>query len=174
MENLRMKILYSREEIDRVVRRMAETISRDYEGKDLVVVCVLKGAFMFMADLVRHLKVPCVIDFMRLASYGSGTATSGKVLVTKDLETPIAGKDVLIVEDIVDTGITLDFLVQKLKEQNPGSLRVCALVDKKHRRRIEFNADYVGFDLDEGFILGYGIDFDEKARYLPDIYVMEE
>ena len=174
MEKFRMKILYSREEIDRVVRRMAETISRDYEGKDLVVVCVLKGAFMFMADLVRHLKVPCVIDFMRLASYGSGTATSGKVLVTKDLETPIAGKDVLIVEDIVDTGITLDFLVQKLKEQNPGSLRVCALVDKKHRRRIEFNADYVGFDLDEGFILGYGIDFDEKARYLPDIYVMEE
>jgi hypoxanthine phosphoribosyltransferase len=174
MEKFRMKILYSREEIDRVVRRMAETISRDYEGKDLVVVCVLKGAFMFMADLVRQLKVPCVIDFMRLASYGSGTATSGKVLVTKDLETPIAGKDVLIVEDIVDTGITLDFLVQKLKEQNPGSLRVCALVDKKHRRRIEFNADYVGFDLDEGFILGYGIDFDEKARYLPDIYVMEE
>jgi len=174
MDKLRMKILYSREEIDRVVRRMAETISRDYEGKDLVVVCVLKGAFMFMADLVRHLKVPCVIDFMRLASYGSGTATSGKVLVTKDLETPIAGKDVLIVEDIVDTGITLDFLVRKLQEQNPGSLRVCALVDKKHRRRIEFNADYVGFDLDEGFILGYGIDFDEKARYLPDIYVMEE
>ncbi len=174
MEKLRMKILYSREEIDRVVRRMAETISRDYEGRDLVVVCVLKGAFMFMADLVRHLKVPCVIDFMRLASYGSGTATSGKVLVTKDLETPIAGKDVLIVEDIVDTGITLDFLVRKLKEQNPNSLRVCALVDKKHRRRIELDADYVGFDLDEGFILGYGIDFDEKARYLPDIYVMEE
>ena len=174
MEKLRMKILCSREEIDRVVRRMAETISRDYEGKDLVVVCVLKGAFMFMADLVRHLKVPCVIDFMRLASYGSGTATSGKVLVTKDLETPIAGKDVLIVEDIVDTGVTLDFLIRKLQEQNPSSLRVCALVDKKHRRRIEFNADYVGFDLDEGFILGYGIDFDEKARYLPDIYVMEE
>lgn len=174
MEKLRMKILYSREEIDRVVRRMAETISRDYKGKDLVVVCVLKGAFMFMADLVRHLKVPCVIDFMRLASYGSGTATSGKVLVTKDLETPIAGKDVLIVEDIVDTGVTLDFLIRKLQEQNPSSLRVCALVDKKHRRRIEFNADYVGFDLDEGFILGYGIDFDEKARYLPDIYVMEE
>ncbi len=174
MEKLRMKILFSRDEIDRVVREMAERISRDYEGKDLVVVCVLKGAFMFMADLVRHLKTPCVIDFVRLASYGSGTATSGKVLVTKDLETPIAGKDVLIVEDIVDTGITLDFLVRKLRDQNPRSLKVCALVDKKHRRKIAFTADYVGFDLDEGFILGYGIDFDEKARYLPDIYVMEE
>lgn len=174
MEKLRMKILFSRDEIGRVVREMADKISRDYEGKDLVVVCVLKGAFMFMADLVRYLKTPCVIDFVRLASYGSGTATSGKVLVTKDLETPIAGKDVLIVEDIVDTGITLDFLVKKLREQNPRSLRVCALVDKKHRRRIDFSADYVGFDLDEGFILGYGIDFDEKARYLPDIYVMEE
>ena len=174
MEQLRMKILYSRDEIDRVVREMAGKISRDFEGKELVVVCVLKGAFMFMADLVRHLKTPCVIDFIRLASYGSGTATSGKVLVTKDLETPIAGKDVLIVEDIVDTGITLDFLVRKLRNQNPRSLRVCALVDKKHRRKIEFTADYVGFDMDRGFILGYGIDFDEKARYLPDIYVMEE
>jgi hypoxanthine phosphoribosyltransferase len=166
MEKLRMKVLFSREEIDRVVRGLAEQISRDYQGKDLIVVCVLKGAFMFMADLVRHLKGPCVI--------GSGTATSGKVIVTKELETSIAGKDVLIVEDIVDTGITLDFLVRKLKEQKPGSLRVCTLVDKKHRRKIEFKADYVGFDLDKGFILGYGIDFDEKARYLPDIYVMEE
>lgn len=174
MEQLRMKILYSRDEIDRVVREMAGKISRDFEGKELVVACVLKGAFMFMADLVRHLKVPCVIDFVRLASYGSGTATSGKILVTKDLETPIAGRDVLVVEDIVDTGITLDFLVRKLRDQNPRSLKVCALVDKKHRRKIEFTADYVGFDMDRGFILGYGIDFDEKARYLPDIYVMEE
>jgi hypoxanthine phosphoribosyltransferase len=174
MEKLRMKVLFSREEIDRVVRGLAERISQDYQGKDLVVVCVLKGAFMFMADLVRHLKRPCVIDFIRLASYGSGTASSGTVTVVKDLETVIAGKDVLIVEDIVDTGITLDFLVRKLKEQKPSSLRVCALVDKKYRRKIEFTADYVGFDLDKGFILGYGIDFDEKARYLPDIYVMEE
>lgn len=174
MEKLRMKVLFSREEIDRVVRGLAEQISRDYQGKDLVVVCVLKGAFMFMADLVRYLKGPCVIDFIRLASYGSGTSTSGTVTVTKDLETTITGKDVLIVEDIIDTGITLDFLIRKLKEQKPGSLRVCTLVDKKHRRKIEFKADYVGFDLDKGFILGYGIDFDEKARYLPDIYVMEE
>ncbi len=174
MEKLNMKVLFSRDEINRVVRGLAEQISRDYEGKDLVVVCVLKGAFMFLADLVRHLKGPCVIDFIRLASYGSGTTTSGKVMVTKDIETAITGKDVLVVEDIVDTGITLDFLVKKLQEQKPASLRVCTLVDKKHRRKIEFKADYVGFDLDKGFILGYGIDFDEKARYLPDIYVMEE
>jgi hypoxanthine phosphoribosyltransferase len=174
METLKLKVLYSRDEINGVVRGLAEQISRDYQGKDLVVVCVLKGAFMFMADLVRYLKRPCVIDFIRLASYGSGTASSGTVTVVKDLETVIAGKDVLIVEDIVDTGITLDFLVRKLKEQKPSSLRVCALVDKKYRRKIEFTADYVGFDLDKGFILGYGIDFDEKARYLPDIYVMEE
>lgn len=174
MEKLKMKVLYSRNEIDRVVRGLAEQISRDYQGKHLVIVCVLKGAFMFMADLVRYIKVPCTIDFIRLASYGSGSATSGTVTVTKDLETSIAGADVLIVEDIVDTGITLDFLVRRLKEQKPNSLRVCALVDKKQRRKIEFKADYVGFDLNKGFILGYGIDFDEKARYLPDIYVMEE
>ena len=174
MEKLKMKVLFSRDEIGKVVRGLADRISQDYEGKDLVVVCVLKGAFMFMADLVRCLKGPCVIDFIRLASYGSGTSTSGKVSVTKDLETAITGKDVLVVEDIIDTGITLDFLVRKLKEQNPRSLRVCTLVDKKHRRKIEFKADYVGFDLDKGFILGYGIDFDEKARYLPDIYVMDE
>jgi hypoxanthine phosphoribosyltransferase len=174
MENLKMKVLYSRDEICKVVRGLADQISRDYEGKDLVVVCVLKGAFMFMSDLVRCLKGPCIIDFIRLSSYGSGTSTSGSVTVTKDLETAITGKDVLIVEDIIDTGITLDFLVRKLKEQSPRSLRVCTLVDKKHRRKIEFRADYVGFDLDEGFILGYGIDFNEKARYLPDIYVMDE
>ena len=174
MEKLKMKVLYSRDEISKVVRQLGDQISRDYQGKDLVVLCVLKGAFMFMADLVRSLKGPCIIDFIRLASYGSGTSTSGSVTVTKDIETSITGRDVLIVEDIIDTGITLDFLVRKLKEQKPASLRVCTLVDKKHRRKIDFRADYVGFDLDQGFILGYGIDFDEKARYLPDIYVMEE
>jgi hypoxanthine phosphoribosyltransferase len=167
-------ILIPRYEITRMCQRLGEQISRDYANREVVLIGVLKGAFMFMADLVRYLKGPCVIDFIRLASYGSGTSTSGTVTVTKDLETAITGKDVLIVEDIIDTGITLDFLVRKLKEQKPGSLRVCTLVDKKHRRKIEFKADYVGFDLDKGFILGYGIDFDEKARYLPDIYVMEE
>ncbi len=174
MDKLRMKVLYSRDEIREVVCRLAEQISKDYEGKDMVVVCVLKGAFMFMADLVRHLKGPCYIDFIRLSSYGSQTTTSGTVCVTKELETSIAGRDVLIVEDIVDTGITLDFLMKKLQTENPRSLKVCTLVDKKHRRKIPFTADYVGFDLDKGFILGYGIDFDEKARYLPDICVMEE
>ena len=174
MENLRMKILYSRDEIERVVRDMAERISRDYEGKDLVVVCVLKGAFMFMADLVRHLKVPCVIDFMRLASYGSGTATSGKVLVTKDLETPIAGKDVLIVEDIVDTGITLQYLTGYLENRKPKSIKICALLDKPARRKADVYGDYVGFTVEDKFIVGYGLDFNQKYRQLPYISCLAE
>jgi hypoxanthine phosphoribosyltransferase len=174
MEEFKKAILLSQAQIEKRVRELAHDISRDYEGRELIVIGVLKGAFIFMADLIRCLSVPCIIDFARLASYGTGSASSGKVVLTKDIETSIRGRDVLIVEDIVDTGITLSYFMNWLREREPGSLRVCALLDKKARRKVSFEADYVGFAIDDGFVVGYGLDFNEKARFLSDIYVIQE
>lgn len=168
------EVLYSKEEIDKRVRELADNISRDYKGKEVIMVGVLKGAFVFMADLIRHLNVPCIVDFIRVASYGSGTVSSGKIEIKKDIETDIAGKDVLIIEDIIDTGLTIYFLMDKLKERNPRSLKVCVFLDKKHRREIELNADYVGFTMDDGFVVGYGLDCNEMDRFLPDVCVIKE
>ena len=174
MESLKKKVLFPRAAIEERVKQLAHEISHDYEGKELIVIGVLKGAFIFMADLIRHLHIPCVVDFARLASYGAGSASSGKVILTKDIETSIKGRDVLIVEDIVDTGITLSYLVNWFMERGPRTLRVCTLLDKKLRRKVPFEADYVGFTIDDGFVVGYGLDFNEKARFLPDIYVIDE
>jgi len=168
------KLLYSKESIDRRVKELAGTISRDLEGKDVVLVGVLKGAFIFLADLARHLEIPHTVDFVRLASYGSGSVSSEKITITKDIETDIEGKEVIVVEDIIDTGYTVTFLRERLEERAPHSIKVCTLIDKKQRRKIAVNADYVGFALDEGFVVGYGLDFDEKFRCLPDIYVIKE
>lgn len=174
MKEIKKNILYSKETIEERVNELAETISRDYEGGEIVFVCVLKGAFIFLADLTRGLKVPHVVDFVRLASYGSGTVSSGEITITKDIETSIEGKDVVIVEDIIDTGITLAFLKDRLKKSNPNSLKICALLDKEERREVEVHVDYVGFIIEDKFVVGYGLDFDEKFRCLPDIYVIEE
>jgi len=171
---LRKEVLYPKDVIEKRVRELAGTISRDYEGKELIVIGILKGAFIFMADLIRCLSVPCRVDFVRLASYGEGTSSSGKVVMTKDIETSIKDRDILIVEDVVDTGLTLSFLVNWLKERNPRSVKVCAFLDKRKRRRTPFEADYVGFTIDDGFVVGYGLDFNEKARFLPDICVIKE
>jgi len=168
------EVLYTKEEIDKRVTELADTISRDYKGKEIIVIGVLKGAFIFMADLIRCLNVPCIVDFIRVASYGSGTVSSGEIEIKKDIETNIEGKDVLIIEDIIDTGLTMSFLMDKLKERNPHSLKVCVFLDKKHRREIEFNADYVGFTMDEGFVVGYGLDCNEMDRFLADICVIKE
>lgn len=173
MTGTNKKVLYSKETIEKRVQEIAQTLSDDYHGKEVVFICILKGAFIFLADLLRYLAIPHTIDFMRVASYGSGTVSSGKITVTKDIETDINGKDVIIVEDIIDTGITLAFLKNKLQEKTPRSLKICALLDKKARREVEIDADYVGFSMDEGFVVGYGLDFDEKFRSLPDIYVIE-
>ena len=127
-----------------------------------------------MADLIRCLKVPCTVDFVRVASYGAGSESSGKAVITKHVEVPLSGKDAAIIEDIVDTGITLDYLVKRLVEQNPKSLKVCAFIDKRRRRKIPFEADYVGFTMEDGFIVGYGLDFNEKSRFHPEVYIMEE
>lgn len=168
------EVLFSREAIDRRVRELADEISRDYAGGELIVVGVLKGAFIFMADLIRALNIPCKVDFAQLASYGSGTVSSGDVVIMKDIGLSIADRDVLIVEDIVDTGLTLSFLAKTLKARGPSSLKVCVFLDKKMRRKVPFTADYTGFAIDDGFVVGYGLDFDEQGRSLPDICVIKQ
>jgi len=174
MNEMKKEVLYSRAEIQKKVKEMANRISHDYAGRELIIVGILKGAFVFMADLIRELTIPCKIDFVRAASYGAGQETSGKVVMTKDIETSIKGKDILIVEDIVDTGLTLTYLVDWLKERNPKSLKVCAFLDKRKRRKVDFEADYVGFTIDDGFVVGYGLDFNEQARYLPEVYIVKQ
>ena len=174
MEEMRKEILFSRDEIRKRVQEMADRISRDYAGRELVVIGVLKGAFIFMADLIRAMNIPCKVDFVRAASYGAGQESSGKVVMTKDIETSIAGRDVLIVEDIVDTGLTLTHLVNWLKERNPVSLKVCVFLDKRKRRKVPFEADYVVFTMDDGFVVGYGLDFNEQARFLPEVYIVKQ
>lgn len=168
------RILISREDIARRVTDLAVQISQDYAGRDLVVVGVLKGAFIFLADLVRALSFPVEIDFVRLHSYGDGTRPSGEVHITKDVELPLIDRDVLIVEDIVDIGFTLSFLRQHLATHRPRTLKICCLIDKRERREAEIPLDYVGFLVESGFLVGYGLDCGEKGRTLPDIYVLQE
>jgi len=170
MEGYRLNPLLSQEQIASIVQGLANQISKDYAGKELVLVCILKGAFMFLSDLIRHLRIPVQVDFVRLASYGSGMKTSGKIEVTKDIEIPIEKKDVLIIEDIIDSGRTLQFLKDRLALSGPRSIKVCALLDKKARREVDMEADYLGTEVDDVFIVGYGIDFNENYRHLPEIY----
>jgi hypoxanthine phosphoribosyltransferase len=170
MEGYRLNPLLSQEQIASIVQGLANQISKDYAGKELVLVCILKGAFMFLSDLIRHLRVPVQVDFVRLASYGSGMKTSGKIEITKDIEIPIEKKDVLIIEDIIDSGRTLQFLKDRLALLNPLSIKVCALLDKKACREVDMEADYLGTEVDDIFIVGYGIDFNENYRHLPEIY----
>ena len=170
MEGYCLNPWLSRDQIASIVKDLSDHISKDYGGRELVLVCILKGAFMFLADLIRYLQIPVQIDFVRLASYGSGMKTSGKIVITKDIEIPIEGKDVLIIEDIIDTGRTLQFLKDRLARLKPHSIKVCALLDKKMRREVEMEADYLGTEVDDFFIVGYGIDFNENYRYLPEIY----
>lgn len=174
MDKISKQILFSRDEIQKRVREIASQISQDYAGRELVVIGILKGAFVFMADLVREISVPCKVDFVRVASYGAGSESSGKVVMTKDIETSIKGRDILIVEDIVDSGLTLQYLVNWLKERSPHSLKICVFLDKRKRRKVSFEADYVGFTIDDGFVVGYGLDFDEQFRFFPDVYIIEQ
>jgi hypoxanthine phosphoribosyltransferase len=172
MEKVSKEILFSRDVIQKRVQELAGQISKDYAGRELIVIGILKGAFIFMADLIREISIPCRVDFARLASYGAGSESSGKVVMTKDIETSIKGKDILIVEDILDTGLTMQYFVDWLKERNPGSLKICVFLDKRKRRKVTFEADYVGFTIEDGFVVGYGLDFNEKYRFSPDIYVI--
>jgi hypoxanthine phosphoribosyltransferase len=169
----KLKLLFSKKEIAETVARLAKEISTDYADKRIVLIGVLKGAFIFLADLVRQLTIPAEIEFMRIASYGSQKESSGEIIVTKDVETPLEGKDILVIEDIVDTGLSLTFLLDHLRAHNPSSLKVCALVDKRSRREVDVQVDYTGFGMDEGFIVGYGIDFNERYRALSEIFVVD-
>ena len=169
-----LKKLFDEDEIQATVKRLAEAISRDFHDEELVLVSVLKGSFMFISDLMREIRNPVVVDFIRASSYGYDTVTSGKVTLTKDLETDIAGKNVIIVEDIIDSGLTLTAIKEMLLARKPRSLKICALVDKRARRKVKIEGDYVGFSIEDGFIVGYGIDYAERYRNLPVIYVVEQ
>jgi len=174
MMGTQKRCLISREDIARRVQELAADISRDYQGRDLVLVGVLKGAFIFLADLVRELSFPVEIDFVRLSSYGGGTSPTGEVHISKDVELSLEGRDVLIVEDIMDLGYTLDFLKQHLAKHQARSVKICVLVDKQERRKVDVPLDYVGFVVEKGFLVGYGLDCGEKMRTLPEIYALEK
>lgn len=166
-------VLVSEQQLKDKVAQLGAQISQDYAGKDLVLVSILKGAVVFMADLMRAVTIPCSIDFMVVSSYGAGTTTTGLVKIIKDLDSDLSGKDVLIVEDILDTGVTLSNLVPMLKMRDPNSVRICAILDKPSRRRADIQADYIGFQVPDEFVVGYGLDYDEKYRNLPYVGVLK-
>ena len=168
-----LNILYTADEIEQRVREIARQVNALYVGKPLVMICILKGAFMFFSDLVKHITVEPEIDFVRVASYGCGTSSSRTISFSKDVEISLEGKDVLLVEDVVDSGHTMDFLVRQMQARGAKSLRIAALVDKKERREVDVTVDFAGFVLSSGFILGYGLDYAERYRELPAIYVAE-
>ena len=165
--------LFCRDEIEATVKRLAAEIRGDYHAKYPLLIGVLKGSFMFMADLIRLLDFPLEVDFMRLSSYGRGRQSSGRIKVVQGLRSEVKGRDVLVIEDIVDTGLTTSFLLDYLRKKKPASLKLCALTDKPSRRRIPVTIDYLGFTVPDKFLVGYGLDWDEKFRNLPDIYVLE-
>lgn len=157
-------------EIAQKVKALSRQISKDYAEKDLCMIGVLNGVFVFLADLVRELTIPVQIDFVRVVSYGSGTVSSGNIQITKEIELDVKDRDVLIVEDIVDSGLTIAFLLEYLKRFHPKSVKVCAFVDKAEHRQVEVPIDYVGHVVESGFLVGYGLDFDQKYREVPGIY----
>lgn len=171
-EGVRLTLLFSREAIATRVQELTAQISRDYAEQTLLLVGVLKGAFVFLADLLRQLEVPVEVEFVRLASYGTRTTSTGNVRLAQDLECSIAGRHVLIVEDLLDTGLTLQWLLQRLRARQPASVKVCVLLHKRGRQQHALTPDYVGFELTDGFVVGYGIDYAERYRHLPDIYTI--
>ena len=167
------RVLFSEEELDRRVSEIAAEINRDYAGKEPMLISVLRGSFVFMADLIRKIEVPCTVDFMSVSSYGRGTTSSGQVQITKDLSDDIEGKDIIVVEDILDSGNTLSYLLQLLQARKPASMKLCTLLDKPDRRVKEVHVDYSGFTIPDEFVVGYGLDYAEKYRNLPYIGILK-
>lgn len=167
------KVLLTEDEIQRRVRQMAEQISADYAGKEPLLVGILKGAFVFLADLVRNLTIPVHLDFMAVSSYGSASESTGAVRILKDLDQSIEGVHVLLVEDIVDTGLTLNYLMENLRARGPATLKVCALLDKPARRLVKVEPDYNGFAIPDEFVVGYGLDYNGNYRHFRDIMVLK-
>ena len=167
------EVLITGEEIQAKVQELAQRIARDYRDKDPVLVGVLNGAFVFLSDLVRHLDLPCTVDFVSWSSYGKDTSSSGVFRIMKDLETNVESKHVLVVEDIIDTGLTLHYLLDTIRARRPASVKVVALLDKPSRRKIQAKADYLGFQIPDAFVVGYGLDFAQRYRNLPFIGVLK-
>ncbi len=173
MDNCIESVLFSEKKIAEIVKNLGEQISKDYEGKKLLLVSVLKGSVVFMADLMRNITIPCEIDFMVVSSYGAGTKTSGNIKIVKDLNIDIADYDLLIVEDILDSGVTLSTLKKMLEARKPASVKICTFLDKPERRKADIKADYCGVAVPDEFIVGYGLDFQEKFRNLPYVGVLK-
>ena len=168
-----IKVLYSEEQVDKRVRELAAKISEDYAGRQVHMICVLKGGVFFMCELAKRITVPVSMDFMSVSSYGDGTSSSGVVKIAKDLDESLEGRDVLIVEDIIDSGRTLSHLIEILERRHPNSMRLCTLLDKPERRVRPVNVDYTGFEIPDEFIVGYGLDYAQKYRNLPYIGIIE-
>jgi len=168
-----LKRLFTKKQIERTVKQLARSIEKDFDKEEIIFVCLLKGSFMFTSDLVRNVQNPSKVDFMRVSSYGTGTKSKGAITVSKDIEEEIEGKNVIIVEDIIDSGITLKSVTEMLKKRNPKDLRICALIDKRARREVDIEGDYVGFTIEDGFVVGYGIDYAEQYRNCPEIFIVE-
>jgi len=169
----RIKVLLTEEEVDAKIREIGEQISRDYAGREVHLVCVLKGGSFFMCELAKRITVPVSMDFMSVSSYGSQTKSSGVVRIVKDLDEPLKGKDVIIIEDIVDSGRTLSYLMEMLRDRDPKSLALCTLLDKPERRVVDVRVDYTGFQIPDKFVVGYGLDYDQRYRNLPYIGIVE-
>lgn len=168
-----IKVMIPEEEVDAKIRELAEQISKDYEGKQVHLVCILKGSVFFTCELAKRITVPVSMDFMSVSSYGDGTKSSGVVRIAKDLDETLEGKDVLVIEDIIDSGRTLSYLLKVLGKRNPASMKLCTLLDKPDRRTHEVHVDYVGFNIPDEFVVGYGLDYAQKYRNLPYIGVVE-
>ncbi|TML90056.1 MAG: hypoxanthine phosphoribosyltransferase [Actinobacteria bacterium] len=173
LERAVTEILIDEETLQRRIAELGEEVSADYAGRDLLLVGVLKGAVFFMSDLMRRLTIPCEIDFMAISSYGAATDSSGVVRILKDLDINIEGRDVLVVEDIIDSGLTLSYLMRNLEARDPASLEICALMTKPERREIDVPVRYVGFEIPNRFVIGYGLDFGERYRNLPYVGVLD-
>ena len=168
-----VRVMISREDVENKIQAIGEQISKDYAGKELHLVCVLKGGVFFLCELAKSITIPVSLDFMSVSSYGADTKSSGMVRIVKDLDESIKGKDVLVVEDIVDSGRTLSYLLELLNDRKPNSLKLCTLLDKPDRRVIDVNVDYTGFQIPDEFVVGYGLDYAQKYRNLPYIGVVE-
>ena len=169
----RIRELISEEDVAKKIAEMGAQISKDYEGESVYLLCILKGGVFFTTELAKHITVPVSLDFMSVSSYGGGTTSSGIVRIVKDLDTPIEGQNVLIAEDIIDTGRTLAYLMEHLKQRKPKSLKLCTLLDKPDRRVSDVKVDYTGFEIPDEFVVGYGLDYDQRYRNLPYVGVIE-
>ena len=167
------EVLFSEEQLDRRVREIAAQIEKDYEGKEIMLISVLRGSFIFMADLSRRIDLPCTLDFMSVSSYGKGTSSSGQVQITKDLSSDISGQHIIVVEDILDSGNTLSYLLKVLENRRPASIRLCTLLDKPDRRVKQVDVHYCGFSIPDAFVVGYGLDYAEMYRNLPYIGILK-